>query len=512
MLLSVICFVDDLGPDRSALLAAALERAGTTAALRQPAAGRDVVLCRFSAAAGLETLYAPGEPPYDGLDLRRFALAARAAAETRAGSSSAGGALAALDALLNDETSAWLSWLAEAGGMLRCTFLSAAPTCAVDETALEAGLQAASDRFWQVQFVAVAPPAGAADLDVQQELLHTCAALSFASAVAASDNGGYRALACTPAAAEELALTLLMPEEPAVHAVLCLPAQLVAGGSSRLRVALRAAVMPLRDRMELVRVCNCHGRPLQSSEALISDAPFVKVRENGCAVSGKLLKAVDIHPNGVVVGDGVLRLPSFLQLPWLTVDGEAAAEYTALSCVPLASISESQLFGMPFTAHALDDEEEQTPTNASNAALVEAVRTALHGRDSGLLLAGTPNLETGAHAMFRCLYIAMPSAEPYGGLMLKRVTAREELMPTPATGRAPDVPPALAAEVARSLAAMLPATPFDAWAHERGMHAMMSQAVDKSQALPPRGAMHIAEADAMEARERASGRKPSSKK
>ena len=519
MLFSVICFVD-LGPDRSSLLSAALERVGITAALRQPPAAGAVVLSRFSAAAGLETLYTPADPHI--LDLRSWVLAARAAATTGAqrDSNPAGDAfkaLAALDALLSADAS-WISGVEECmegGGMVSCTMLCSAPASPVDQAALEAALKAADERFWAVNFAVVAPTTPA-ELDMQEERAVWLASL--ASVVAASDNGGYRAVPCTPAAAEELAFALLIPKEPALQATLSFPAAL-SGGKCRLRLALRPAILPLRDGVELVRLCNCHGRPLfNSATAMVRDCAFVKARgePHACAISGKTLKhAGDIHPNAIAIGDCVLQLPSFLSLPWLgsqAEDGGAGADFSALACVTLASVSESQLFGAPFTAHAVDDEEEPSPTAASNAALVEALRAMLHMRDCGLLMAGTVSLDTGEHAMFRCIYLAMPSAEPHGGLMLKRIASREEVLPT-FCARTTEVPPALAQEVAQSLTAMLPESSFDSWSHERGMHSLLTQAIDLSLAPPPRGAMHVAEAEAMEARERASrGRKSSKSK
>ena len=515
MLFSVICFVD-LGPDQSNLLATALERVGiTTAVLRKPAAGA-VVLCRFSAAAGLETLYTPAHPR--SLDLRSWVLAARAAPATRAqheGSpDGAFKALPALDALLSADAS-WLSGVEECmegGGMVSCTLLCAAPTSPVDQAALEAALKAADERFWAVNFAVVAPTAPA-ELGTREDRDAWLASLE--SVVVASDNGGYRAVPCTPAAAEELAFALLIPKEPALQATLSFPAALSADGKCLVRLALRPTILPLRDGVELVRLCNCHGRPLLNSATALCDCPFVKARgEYTCSISGKTLKhAGDIHPNAIAVGNGVLQLPSFVSLPWLggeVKDGGTGADFSALACVTLASVSESQLFGAPFTAHAVEDEEEPSPTAASNAALVEALRVTLHRRDCGLLLTGTVSLDTGAHAMFRCLYLALPSAEPSGGLMLKRIASREEVLPA-SLARATEAPPALAQEVARTLTAMLPDTHFDLWSHERGMHQLLTQAIDLSLAPPPRGAMHVAEAEAMEARERASRGRKSSK-
>ena len=510
MLFSVICFVD-LGPDRSNLLAAALERVGITAVLRQPPAAGAVVLCRFSA-AGLETLYTPADP--HSLDLRSWVLAARAAAtaaqsDVNPHPGGAFQALEALDALLRADAS-WLSGVEEcmeAGGMVSCTLLCSTPATPVDQAALEAALKAADERFWAVNFAVVAP-ATPAELDAPEEL-RAAALASLASVVAASDNGGYRAVPCTPAAAEELAFALLIPKEPAVQATVSFPAAL-SGGKCRVRLALRPAILPLRDGVELVRLCNCHGRPLLTGAAMVRDCPFVKRRgDYVCAVSGKQLKhAGDIHPNAIAIGDGVLLLPTFLSLPWLgdenAQDGGApstGAEFSALACVTLGSVSESQLFGAPFTAHAVEDDEETSPTDCSNAALVEVLRATLHQRDCGLLLAGTTSLETGTRAMFRCLYLALPSAEPHDGLMLKRIASREEVLPASQAAREAEVPPALAEEVALSLTAMLPDTPFDAWSYERGMHQLLKQAIDPSLVPPPRGAMHLAEVEAMEARE-----------
>ena len=518
MLFSVICFVD-LGPDRSNLLAAALERVGITAVLRQPPAPGAVVLCRFSA-AGLETLYTPADP--HSLDLRSWVLAARAAATAAQKDSSppvgAFHALAALDALLSASAS-WLSDMddcVEGGGMVSCTLLCSTPASLVNQAALEAALEAADKRFWAVNFAVVAPTTP--ELDEREEL-RAAALASLADVVAASDNGGYRAVPCTPAAVEELAFALLIPKEQAVQVTVSFPAAL-SGGKYRVRLALRPAILPLRDGVDLVRLCNCHGRPLLTGAALVRDCPFVKIRgDYCCAISGKALKhAGDIHPNAIAIGYDVLQLPTFLSLPWLcrvaAEDGGTGAEFSALACVTLGTVSESQLFGAPFTAHAVEDEEEPSPTDASNAALVEALRASLHQRDCGLLLAGMTSLDTGAHAMFRCHYLAMPSVDPNGGLMLKRIASREEVLPASQAARAAEVPPALAAEVAQSLTAMLPDTPFDAWSHERGMHLLLTQAIDPSLAPPPRGATHFAEAEAMEVREHSSrgGRKSSKSK
>jgi hypothetical protein len=630
---AVVCVVSGVGGlehDAQALLGSALEKAGVAAALATggacargaapPAAGRHVALVRFDYSSGLSVLYAPSSAP---LDLRRWCLAARAAAAptsatcaappllsllaSAAATSAAAprpGASAALDALeaLLDER-ATESWLPSAGAQL--TIISASPTAHTSDDLLHPLLDAANARLFGVCFAAVAPPMGATlGRSVEEELRAKHASMSLAASLAATDNGAFRAVACTPAAADALALALLFPERtpagaPRVSAEICLPAPLTTAGGAqrRLRVALRPEVLPLHDAVERVRVCCCHGRGLLSCESTIGAddvAHFLNLagKNNVCCVSAKALTPAQWHPNCVSIGrDAVLHLPSFYAPPFALSSaaggsgdapaatgsgfgGGSAAALNALACVPLAAVSESQLFGTPWVARPADDDDDEDEggdddaggggsgsSSASNSVVFAAMCGALAARNSGLLLASQHNLDTGKSTPFRCLYLAIPAAptpmspaaaasassaaaqggadgggvnrttepaEDGGGdaaappaapapplgppqLLLKRIVAREELLPPLPAAAAPAVPPALAEEVSRALAASLPDVvgPFDPLSYERGTHRVLSQLIGKSLAPPPRSATHEAEAEAAQARERYAARKSS---
>jgi hypothetical protein len=620
-LTAVVCVVTGAGGlehDAQALLASALEKAGVAAALATggpnargaapSAAGRNVALLAFDYASGLRVLYAPTEAP---LDLRRWVLAARAAAAPPAAPNllsllssaaasaaprpGASAALDALEALLDERATA--AWLPSSGAQV--TILAPSPADHVSDDLLQPLLAAANARLFGVCFAVVAPPMGATlGRSVEEELRAKHAALSLAAAVAAADNGAFRAVACTPAAADALALSLLFPERtpagaPRVRAEICLPAPLTAAGGAqrRLHVALRPEVLPLHDAVERIRVCACHGRGMLSRDSTIGAddlAHFLTLagKNNVCCVSAKGLTPAQWHPNCISLGrDAVLHLPSFYAPPFALSSsgsgggasgseddvaaargsgfgGDAAAALNALACVPLAAVSESQLFGTPWVARPADDDDEEDEGDdddvgagggsVSNSVVFAALCGALAARGSGLLLASQHNLDTGKSTPFRCMYIAIPaaptpvtptaahgSADSGGGgvnrtteaaadddgvdadapppaagppqLLLKRIVAREELLPPLPPAASPAVPPALAEEVARSLAASLPdiVGPFDPLSYERGTHRVLAQLVGKSLAPPPRSATHEAEAEAAQARERYAARKSS---
>ncbi len=600
MAATVVCLVcgpGGLPPEALTMLAGALDRAGVAAALSAggpairgaapAAAGRNLALCRFDEASGLCVLHPASSAP---LDLRRWCLAVKAAVSSghtsdletrahakplaaapqpRAGTSAA---LAALEALLDGTGTEAPLWLSGTGG--RLTLVCAAPTHHVDDDILQPLLEAANGHLLGVCFAALAPPMGDEfGRSVEEELRAKHAGLALAAVLTDADNGAYRAVACTPAAADALALALLFPEReasgvPRVAADICLPAPLLAGGGRRVRASLRPEVLPLHDAVERIKVCRCHGRGLLSRESVIgaddiSHMLHLAGKNNVCCVSAKGLSPAEWHPNCLSVGrDAVLHLPSFYEPPFpLAAAGDAraaaaggaapvAATFHALACVPVAAISESHLFGIPWVARAADDDEADDDEGSHALAgagavtqpvLFAAMCEALAARGSGLLLAAQLNLDTGRQTPFRCLYLAVPAtpapanaaaphaldgtvdrafgaladaagvAGPPPQLLIKRIVAREEVLPPPPAVAAPAVPPAVAEEVARSMAASLPdiAGAFDPLAVERGTHRVLSQLVSKSLAPPPRGALHTAEADANEARERAASRKGS---
>lgn len=231
----------------------------------------------------------------------------------------------------------------------------------------------------------------------------------------------------------------------------------------------------------------------------------------------------------------MLSLPSFFSpaILSLAVNSGASppvapAALSVVCTVPLSSVSESHLFGLPWEAAPDDDADDDdlgVPMGGSggaygNRALVASLCASLAAKDLGLLLSSSHNLDTGKPTPFRCLYLAQPAAleaagsgrgdapsgeEEEGGaattkpaaavcvpkLLVKRIAAREEVLPLGADGAAACgggggcAPPneALLAETSASLASW-PAAAYEPRQHERGCAKVLSALLAKSMALP----------------------------
>ena len=459
----VICVVlgdEGVGNDCAYLLADALERAGSAAALASggpalrgaaPAAGgRMLALCSYDTQLGnLNLLYPPSE---NTLDIRRWFIATKALTEVhaqqrtapplRAGSFS--GLLALSSILEAGAPDAWIKSSSAPGRAARITLVCSPPQMHVAEDLVRQALEDANSLALPVQFVLLAPPLAGAR-SVEDELRATHAAQSFANALADTDNGSCIAVDCTPHAVQSLTLSLLFPEHspsgaPSVLASIVMPAPLTAGGPRSLKLVLRPAVLPLHDSVEPVKICRCHARGVLSSDSTIGAddvAHFLRLaqKNNVCSVSAKGLHEVDWIPNALAVGrDSFLILPSFYTPSFLagSCGGASAsapgggsfarapppAQFTALATVPLSGVTDAQVFGTPWVTQPCDEddellvalqEDELPGVDTSNGVLFAAVCQALARNDLGLLLASSLNLDTGKATPFKCFYVAVPA-------------------------------------------------------------------------------------------------------
>jgi len=430
-----------------------------------------------------------------------------------------------------------IDWTAPPLAMARITLVCAPPSSHVDAELLRSALGGASTPLLRaalisvcadanakhtgVTFACLGPPSDSGGREAELRASHAASALS--AALGDSENGSLQSVPLCAPAVSAFALTLLFPDaggagsisgagRPIVEARLQLPAPLLAGGARRLRLALRPTILPLHDDCAPVKLCRCHGRALLSRDSTIgaddiSHMLSLAQKNDVCPVSAKGLTPPEWLPNAIAIGrDTSLLLPSFYT-PSFLAQAAPPATLSVLATVPLASLSESWLFGTPWAARALDEsdpglsnaeeeEEEEEFDCGANATLFAAVCASLAQSDAGLLLASASNLDSGRSTPFKCLYIAFPPAGGGGGpasMLLKRVAAKEELLPSPpaAAGAAmAEVPPDVQAEVSRSLAALPTRAPYDPLACERGVFKVLSGLVNKSLAppLPSRGA------------------------
>ena len=552
--MEVICVVtgrEGLNADAVALLAEALERAGALAALASggpalrgaaPAeAGRHVGLCVKPAASDLALLYVPEVG--GALALRRWFAATQALldaslAATRAApplAAGSHGSLAALAALL--EAGAPSAWCtpggADPGGQgrgrpSRINIICTTPTTHIDEDLLSGALLDADGAgHLLVKFILVKQPiAQPAQRSIQDELACERACSAFIDTVAMSDNGTSVMVDANGAAFERLAMGLLLPERtpagvPQLLTTLNFPAPLHAGGPRSVRLSLRPGVLPLHDTMAPVKVCRCHGKGVLCKDAAIGAddvAHFLALadKNNVCSVSAKRLQEHEWIPNAVSVGrDNYICLPSFFQVGRRTSD----VAFTAHCTVALSGVTEAHLFGCPWSATAISDEDEdaaagdaddailaaalggapggsadKTPAEA-NGLHVGALVIALARSDLGLVLSCETNLDTGKPTPFRCFYLAQAPHQTADqgaaipSLLLRRIAAREELLPAQSAAASTvtigDVPAPLETEVAASLAASLPLiSTYDPLQNERGIHKVVKSLVAKSLAPP----------------------------
>jgi hypothetical protein len=195
--------------------------------------------------------------------------------------------------------------------------------------------------------------------------------------------------------------------------------------------------------------------------------------------------------------------------------------FTAHCTVALSGVTEAHLFGCPWCATAVGDEDDDVAAGDQDDAIlaaalggapgasadttpaetnelhVGALVIALARSDSGLVLSCESNLDTGKPTPFRCFYLAQAphhTADQGGGaipsLLLRRIAGREELLPAPHSAGASvtigDVPAPLETEVAASLAASLPfVSTYDPLQNERGVLKVVKSLVAKSLAPPP---------------------------
>ena len=117
-------------------------------------------------------------------------------------------------------------------------------------------------------------------------------------------------------------------------------------------------------------------------------------------MTAKGLAPADWLPNAIAIGrDTSLLLPSFFTPPFLAAP-PAMPALAVQATVPLASLSESWLFGTPWTLRPADEdageEEDEEPWDgAANAILFAAVCASLARSDAGLLCSSSFNLDTG---------------------------------------------------------------------------------------------------------------------
>jgi hypothetical protein len=384
--------------------------------------------------------------------------------------------------------------------------------------------------------------AGGGGLEAELRASHALDALT--CDLDASDNGSVVHVPLSAAGVLSFATTLFFPDQggvgsiagagrPCVQATLGMPSPLVPGGPRRLRLELRPEVLPLHDACAPSKLCRCHGRALLSTTSAIGAddiAHFLSLaaKNDVCPVTAKGLLPAEWLPNAIAIGrDTSLLLPSFFT-PSILAPGApgAPALLAAIACVPLASLSQSWLFGTPWCARALDedapcaagigagmsgsddmagmglgggggDDEGADYDGAANGVLFAAVCASLARSDAGLLCSSASNLDAGASTPFKCFYLLMPPpAVGSGGggaasqLLLKRVAAKEELLPSPPAAETPDVPPDVAASVSRALAALPVRAPYEPLSAERGVHKVLTALLSRSLAppMPSRGA------------------------
>jgi hypothetical protein len=199
---------------------------------------------------------------------------------------------------------------------------------------------------------------------------------------------------------------------------------------------------------------------------------------------------------------------------WAPPTPQHIASFVVLGTLPLRSVSDSLTFGLPWLARASEEEEEAlddgwssellsaSPGAPSNASLFSALCQSLAETDTGLLLAANFSLDSGAQGRdspFRCFYIALPptSAQgasagdsgeellPAGALLLKRIAAKEEMLPRASAAPAGiRVASSLKQEVADALAGLPSREPYEALAHEQGVQKIVGSLVQRSLPLP----------------------------
>ena len=566
--IDLVCFVtgkEGLSTDAVTVLVDAFERAACVAALATAApslrgasaassgAGRHLALASFDTSSGALTVHHLDvkAPP---LDLRAFYLALRALS----GADSTGipppqqasaprlppgsyGALAALAALDDGRWSGAVSVQ-----LLRVTLLCAPPSHHVDSDTLRGLLDSFNRRNTGVSLACIAAPStGGAGVEEELRASHALHALS--AELSDSDNGSFVDIPLSSPGTQRFALSLLFPEargagsvggagRPSLRATLALPAPLLASApSSRLlRLTLRPEIVPLHDACEPVRICRCHGRGLLSKETSIGSediAHFLTLaaKNDVCCVTANKLSPPEWLTNSFLIGrDTALLMPSFYTPAFAQPQHQRAAErplFTVLATLPLHSLSESLLFGVPWAARAADGTEPECGEGedgedalmmaggggggmvsdeegeeggmgggGGGAMHFAALCGALREADAGLLCWSACNLDSGKATPFRCLYVALPPAGPPSAnqppqLLLKRIAGKEEQLPAPPgaaaeEGSVREVPAAMAAEAARAVAAMPHKASYDPAGCERGLHKVLSALVAKSLAPP----------------------------
>ncbi|GJP46933.1 hypothetical protein CLOM_g6176 [Closterium sp. NIES-68] len=134
----------------------------------------------------------------------------------------------------------------------------------------------------------------------------------------------------------------------------------------------------------------------------------------------------------------LLHLPSFktaMEAPRLHGGGTPAVPLTVIKRVPLSSVSEGLIFGLP---HVLMPSQnlELDFSNSSELSEMErnehafaALCRSLNQHDKGLLCSGLVDADTRMDVSFPCFYLLLPTEA--GTFLLRRVTSAEELLPLP---------------------------------------------------------------------------------
>ncbi|CAI5498216.1 unnamed protein product [Closterium sp. Naga37s-1] len=134
----------------------------------------------------------------------------------------------------------------------------------------------------------------------------------------------------------------------------------------------------------------------------------------------------------------LLHLPSFkaaMEAPRLHGGGTPAVPLTVVKRVPLSSVSEGLIFGLP---HVLMPSQNLELDFSNSTELSEMERNehafaalcrSLNQHDNGLLCSSLVNADTRMDVSFPCYYLLLPTEA--GSLLLRRVASAEELLPLP---------------------------------------------------------------------------------
>ncbi|CAI5465073.1 unnamed protein product [Closterium sp. Yama58-4] len=134
----------------------------------------------------------------------------------------------------------------------------------------------------------------------------------------------------------------------------------------------------------------------------------------------------------------LLHLPSFkaaMEAPRLHGGGTPAVPLTVVKRVPLSSVSEGLIFGLP---HVLMPSQNLELDFSNSTELSEMERNehafaalcrSLNQQDNGLLCSSLVDADTRMDVSFPCYYLLLPTEA--GSLLLRRVASAEELLPLP---------------------------------------------------------------------------------